>query len=208
MRAHALIIAALVGACSSTGSKGQKELSGLTGEIDQLTKQLEEGKADLKTTLAEHDAIVNMTDGDLVGHYKKFGKGIERVEKDREGVRQQVQRVKDAAGPYFATWKDSNAKISDPGLRARDAQNMEATRGRYEEIYKQGDAAKAAYEPLMKTIKDHYQFWSTNLNASSAAEMKKDSEMLGKNANHFYGLIDKVVEAAKAYNKSVAMRVK
>jgi len=208
MRAYALIMAACLGACSSTGSKGQKELSGLTAEIDELSSQLEEGKADLQGALAEHDAIVNNTDGDFVGHFKKFSKGIDTVEKDREGIRARVQKVKDAAAPYFATWKDDNAKITDPGLRARDAQNMEATRGRYEEIYKRGDEAKAAYEPLMQTLKDHRQFWSNNLNAASAADMKKDSEQLKKNASTLYGLIDKVVESAKAYNKSVAMRVK
>jgi hypothetical protein len=206
MRAYLITVAAFVAACSSTGSKGQKELQDLTGEIKTLTTMLTDGKADLQSTMKEHDAIVNNTDGDYVGHYKAYAKGIDRVEKDREGVRKQVQKVKEAAAPYFSRWKDDNAKISDPGLRERDAKNMAATQARYDEIYKNGDAAKAAYDPLMKTLKDHRQFWSNNLNASSAAEMKGDSQALDKQANAFYGLIDKVVESAHQYNASVAMR--
>ncbi|HEX5135620.1 MAG TPA: DUF2959 family protein [Planctomycetota bacterium] len=208
MRVTAFVLAALIGACSSTGSKGQKELADLTGEIDSLQKQLSEGKADLQKTLAEHDAIVNNKDGDFVGHYKKYKSGIERVSKDRDGIRERVDKVKAAAEPYFARWRDENSKITDPGLRARDAANMSTTRSRYDEIFKAGDAAKAAYEPLMETLKNHSQFWSNNLNAESAAQMKGDTEKLDKDANAFYGLIDKVVETAKKYNESVAMRVK
>jgi chromosome segregation ATPase len=208
MRFYVFALLALVGACKAGATKGQKELEDLSGQIGKLSKQLSEGKDDLKTTMAEHDAIVNNKDGDFVGHFKKFSKGIETVEKDREGIKGQVQKVKDAASPYFTRWKDDNVKITDPGLRERDAKNMEATRARYEEIYKRGDEAKAAYDPLMVTLKNHHQFWSNNLNAESAAQMKGDTEALDKNANTLYGLIDNVVAAAKKYNDSVAMRQK
>jgi len=206
MRAFPCLIAVLVAACSSTGSKGQSELQDLTTQIRKLTEQLQGGKSDLQKTLAEHDAIVNNTDGNFVGHYKQYVKGIDTVEKDREEIKKQVQRVKDAAAPYFSRWRDENSKITDAGLRERDAKNMDATRARYEEIFRVGDAARAAYEPLMVTMKNHRQFWANNLNASSAAEMKKDSEALNKNAKHLYDLIDTVVSTAQKYNESVAMR--
>jgi len=208
MRLYVFALLALVGACKSGATQGQKELEDLTGQITKFSKQLEEGKADLQTTMAEHDAIVNNKDGDFIGHYKKFSKGIETVQKDRDGVRAQVEKVKAAAIPYFTRWKEDNTKITDPGLRERDAKNMESTHARYEEIYKRGDEAKAAYDPLMVTLKNHHQFWSNNLNAESAAQMKGDTEALDKNANTLYGLIDNVVAAAKKYNDSVAMRQK
>jgi uncharacterized protein YwgA len=207
MRVTAFVLAVLIGACSSTGSKGQKDLSDLTGEIDKLQKELTTGKVDLQKTLAEHDAIVDNKDGDYLGHYKKYKSGIEAVEKDREKVRARVEKVKAAAEPYFGRWRDDNSKITDPGLRARDANNLATTRSRYDEIFKAGDAAKAAYEPLMETLKNHSQFWSNNLNAESAAQMKGDSAKVQKDADALYGLIDKVVETAKKYNESVAMRV-
>ena len=208
MRAYAFVIAAaFVGACSSTGSQGQKELANLTGEIEKLVKELEGGKADLQKTIAEHDAIVNNTDGNFVGHYKAFGKGIETVEEDRQDIRERIQKVKDAAAPYFARWSDDNAKLTDPGLRDRDKKNMEETKARYDEIYKVGDEARNAYEPLMATLKQHQQFWSNNLNANSAAQLKGDTEKIDKSATALYGLIDKVTAAGKKYNESVAMRV-
>ncbi|MFI5404070.1 MAG: DUF2959 family protein [Planctomycetota bacterium] len=208
MRFYVFALAALVGACKSGATQGQKELEDLTGQIGKFSKELEAGKADLQTTMAEHDAIVNNKDGDFIGHYKKFTKGLETVQKDRDGIRAQVEKVKAAAIPYFTRWKEDNVKITDPGLRERDAKNMDATHARYEEIYKRGDEAKAAYDPLMVTLKNHHQFWSNNLNAESAAQMKGDTEALDKNANTLYGLIDNVVAAAKKYNDSVAMRQK
>jgi chromosome segregation ATPase len=206
MRAYAFALAALMAACSSTGSKGQKALADLTGEIDGLVKQLEAGKTDLQKVIAEHDAIVDNTDGDFVGHYKKFSKGIDTVEKQREKIRERVQKVKDTAAPYFATWRDDNTKIGEASLRERDKMAMEATQKRYEEIHSAGEEAKAAYEPLMAKLKDHRQVWSNNLNATSAAAMKKDADGLKKDADKVYGLIDKVIETAKKYNASVAMR--
>jgi chromosome segregation ATPase len=207
MRFYVFVIAAFVGACSSTGSQGQKELANLTSEIEKLSKELEAGKADLQKAIAEHDAIVNNTDGNFVSHYKAFGKGIETVEEDREDIRARIQKVKDAAAPYFARWSDDNAKLTDPGLRDRDKKNMEETKARYDEIYKAGDEAKNAYEPLMATLKQHHQFWSNSLNANTAAQLKGDTEKIDKSANSLYALIDKVVSTAKKYNESVAMRV-
>jgi hypothetical protein len=86
MRVKAFVLAALIGACSSTGSKGQSELADLTGEIDKLVKELETGKTDIQKALIEHDAIVNNTDGNFVGHYKKYKSGLETVEEDRKAV--------------------------------------------------------------------------------------------------------------------------
>jgi hypothetical protein len=149
---------------------------------------------------------VNNTDGNYVGHYKSYAKQLDRVAEDRAGVSEQVQKVKEAAAPYFSRWKDDNSKISDPNLRERDARNLAATQARYDEIFKNGDAAKAAYGPLMKTLGDHRQFWANNINAEAAAQMKPDSEKLDKDVQHFYSLVDKVVESARKYNESVAMR--
>ena len=207
MRVQAILLAAFLAACSSTGSKGQSELQDLTGEIKKLSTELTEAKTDLQKALAEHDSIVDNKDGDYVGHYKKFKSAVETVEKDRKGISERVDKVKAAAEPYFNRWRDENSKITDPGLRETDARNMSASRARYDEIFKAGDAAKAAYEPLMETLKNHVQFWSNNLNADSASQMKGAAEKLGKDANNLYGLIDKVVESAKKYNESVAMRV-
>lgn len=207
MRVRAIVLAALVAACSSSGSKGQSELSDLTGQIDRLVKELTEGKVALQKALAEHNAIVDNKDGDFVGHYKKYSSALDDVAESRTAISERVTKVKGAAEPYFIRWRDENSKISDPGLRERDSKNMAATRARYDEIFKAGDAAKAAYEPLMKTLQDHRQFWSNNLNAESAAQMKGDTEKLDKDANGLYGLIDKCSETARKYNESVAMRV-
>jgi chromosome segregation ATPase len=201
----ALFAAALV-ACKSGQSEGQKKIEDLTARINDLRANIEKGKTELQNTIKEHDAIANTVDGDLIGHYKKFSKGIERVEKQREEIRDSVEKVRAAATPYFDQWKADLAKISEEGLRKRSEERMNETRARYQDVHKIGEEAKAAYDPLMATLKNHHAYWASDLNAASAASLKGDTEKIDGNAQKLYGLMDKVVEAAKKYNDSVAMR--
>jgi len=210
MKTMALALAcAVVVACGSSGkTEGQKQIDQLTSAINDLAKSVETGKATLQTTIAEHNAVVDNKDGDLIGHYKKFNTGLDKTEKERQTIVKNREAVKAAADPFFAQWKSELDKFTSPDLKARATERMEETRKRFEAISKIGDEARAAYEPLMATLKDHALFWANDLNADSAKALAKDSEQVNGDAKKLYGLLDQVIEAAKNYNKAVAMRMK
>ena len=71
-----------------------------------------------------------------------------------------------------------------------------------------GDCAAASFLPRDSKLKDHALFWANDLNSASAKALAKDTEKVNADAKKLYGLLDQVIEAAKNYNKAVAMRMK
>jgi len=206
-RIPVVLLASLLSACASSGkSEGQKQVAELTKRINELAAEIEKGKPEIESTIAEHDAIVNVADGDLIGHYRKFARGIERVEAQRERVRKAVYAVRAAATPYYDHWRAETSRIEDDELRKTAQQRLMESRDRYTEVFHLGDQARESYEPLMARLRDHQIFWANDLNADSAVALKMDAEKVAAEAQKLYGLMDEVVTAARRYNETASMR--
>jgi len=202
-----IFAAALVAACASSGkTEGQKQLQDLTSEINKAAKRLEAVRAAITTTMAEHDQIVNNKDGDLIGHYKKFSKGLDKIEEEREELQEQAQKMREAAKPYFDRWKADATKFTNPEMRKRSEERLEQTRQRYEEVKKYGDEVRTAYDAMMATLRDHRLFWASDLNKGSAEALRKDRPKLEQQSQKVIEGIDKVIDWTKKFNEAVAMR--
>jgi len=202
-----VLVAALVGACASSGkTEGQKQLEDLTAQINKLGKELQSVRGTITMTVAEHGQIVNNKDGDLIGHYKKFSKGLEKIEEGRQDVEDQAQKMREAAKPFFDRWKSDATKFTNPDMRKRSEERLEQTRKHYEEVKKFGDELRGAYDAMMATLRDHRLFWASDLNKSSAEALRKDREKVEQQSKKVLDGIDKVLDWTKKYNESVAMR--
>ncbi len=201
-----LCFALLVGCQSGGKTEGQKQLDRLDSQLENLAQTLQESKQGLQDTIAAHDAVVMNQDGDLPAHFKKFTKGIKGCEASQKEVLETLEQIKATAAPYFAKWQQDLAVISDEDLRERSQERMEATQKRMEEMREQGEKAKVAYEPLLRTLNDHAAYLSNDLNVESASSLSKDSEKLHDNANDFYEVVDKAIATTAEYRKAIAMR--
>jgi DNA repair ATPase RecN len=201
-----LALAVLLAGCQGGQTEGQKMVQDLTKAINGFADSLRKGKAEIETTLAEYDQVINNTDGDLLGHFKKFNSGLDSIEKRAEAVRKQSDEVEKAADPFFAQWQADLEKFSSEDMKKRSKERMEETKKRFQEIDKIGDKAKAAYDPLMATLRDHALYLSNDLYKAAAETLKKDAAKIEKAATTLYGLIDQILGAADNYNKAVAMR--
>ena len=197
----------LVAGCESTGkTEGQKQLDQLNSNLEEFTETLEDSKEAIQTTLAEHDAVVANTDGDLPGHYKKFANGIKRCETEQKELIENLEAIQATAAPYFAKWQQDLATINDEDLRERSQERMETVQKRLEDMRAQAEKAKEAYAPLLAKFKDHAAYLSNDLNADSASSLAKDSEDLRENAATLYEVLDKAIATTSDYRKAIAMR--
>lgn len=202
-----LVVVALLGACASSGkTEGQKQIEDLTSQINKLSAILTEVKATVQVTMSEHEQIVNNKDGDLLGHYKKFATGVDKVEELRLKARAQMDAVKAAATPFFERWKQDITKFSSEDMKKRAEARMEETRQRYEEVKAKSEEVRTNYEAMMATLRDHRLFWANDLNATSAAELADDRAGLEQQADVVIAGVNGVIEWAKKYNEAVAMR--
>ena len=201
----ALVAAVVAIGCGGT-PKGTKQLDNLTEAVAEVADSLRDLKGVIKSTLDEHNLIVNNTDGDYRGHYEKFAEGVDDIKDGRDDAKADVDDMRAAAVPFFEQWKLDLAKYNDPDMRARGEARMAETKTRYDEVKKQGDIAKKAYNAMMATLEDHRLAWERDLNAGSAADMKKYRPELEKNWATARDAINAVILWAEKYKASVETR--
>lgn len=202
-----LMIATLVASCAREGSKGRRQTAKLTTTVADFTKSVRQGRVEIETTLASYDAIVNNDGGDLRKPYNTFSKGLEDLERRRERIRRLVDKMEVEADVFFASWERSLEEFTSEEMKQRSRQRMEETRKRYDAIHAEGEAAREAYAPFITVLRGQHLFLSNDLDASAATSLEKDAARIEKTSSTVYETIDAVIEAAEAYNASVAMRV-
>jgi len=197
---------ALVTGCASGKTKGQKQVAELTDRINSFVAELEATQKTLSDTMAAHDAIVHNKDGDLVKPFGNFSDGLDGLDSQAKDLRERREKFDAAAEVYFAEWKAKAAQFNSEDMKKRSMDRLETTRARFKKLDNAGKEIRGKADPLMATLKDHRTYWSSDLNKESAASLAKDDAKVQKQAKEVSDLIQRLIDAGKAYNKSVAMR--
>lgn len=204
----AIGIAVVFIGCGAGKTEGQKKRDALSDAVEDLRDQLSKAKTVLGSTISEYDATVNNKDGDMIGHYKKFNTGIDDVEKQVEKVRAANKNVEVKAQGVWIEWQAGINNINDDGLKKASQERMDAVKKKFEAIDKEGDEAGAAYEKLMKDLKNHRNFLGTgDINQESVKILAKDWPKMQENAKTVSAFIDKMVGMCNNYLKQSAMKV-
>ena len=202
-----VVAGALLVACGSSGqTEGQKQIEDLTKAINKLADSMREGKAEVERTLASYDATINNKDGDLLKHFKAFNSGLDKIEKRREDISKRGDELDAVAEQFFATWESTITKMQSPEMQNRSKERLAETKKNFQQIDKWGDEGKAAYDPLMTTLRDHALYLSSDLNAAAAKSLEKDAAKVDGNAKKLLEIMDKLLAAADEYNQRVAMK--
>lgn len=205
--ASLLVLGAIVLAgCASGATKGQQNVDNLTKAINRLGDSIQNGRAELEAMLTAYDQVINNEDGDLLTPFKTFHAGIGKVEKAREDIQKRGADAEAAADAFFAEWQATLQKFQSEDMKKRSQERMDKTRARFLEIDKASDEARAAYQPLMATLKDHDLYLSNDLNQESVKTLEKDAKDIKMNADTVFKLIDGVLDFIEKYNEAVAMR--
>jgi hypothetical protein len=202
-----VVAGALLVACGGSGqTEGQKQIEDLNKAINNLADSMRDGKAEIERTLASYDAVINNKDGDLLKHFKAFNKGLDNIEKRRADVKENGDALQTVADQFFATWEATITKMQSEDMQKRSKERMATTKKSFEQIDKWGDEGRAAYEPLMTTLRDHALYLSSDLNPAAAKSLEKDAVKVDGNAKNLLDIMDKFLAAADEYNKKIAMK--
>jgi phosphoenolpyruvate-protein kinase (PTS system EI component) len=198
--------AILLAGCASGATSGQKNVDNLTKAINRLGDSITKGKAELEAMLTAYDQVINNKDGDLLTPFKTFHSGLDRVEKARADIQKKGTEAEIAADAFFAEWQTTLTKFQSEDMKKRSQERLETTRARFKEIDKTSDEARAAYQPLMATLRDHDLYLSNDLNQEAVKTLSKDAEGIKMNGDTLFKLIDDVLARIDKYNEMVAMK--
>jgi phosphoenolpyruvate-protein kinase (PTS system EI component) len=192
--------------CESGATSGQKNVDNLTKAINKLGDSITKGKAELEAMLAAYDQVINNKDGDLLTPFKAFHSGLDKVEKQRADIQKKGTEAEIAADAFFAHWQQDLQKFQNDDMKKRSQDRLDKTRERFKEIDKTADEARASYQPLMATLRDHDLYLSNDLNQEAVKTLSKDAKDIKMNGDTVFKLIDDVLARIAKYNEVVAMK--
>jgi len=192
--------------CESGATSGQKNVDNLTKAINKLGASVTKGKTELEAMLAAYDLVISNKDGDLLTPFKTFHSGLEKVEKARADIQKKGTEAEIAADAFFAHWQQDLQKFQSDDMKKRSQDRLDKTRDRFKQIDKTADEARAAYQPLMATLRDHDLYLSNDLNQEAVKSLSKDAKDIKMNGDTVFKLIDDVLARIGKYNEVVAMK--
>jgi phosphoenolpyruvate-protein kinase (PTS system EI component) len=195
----------LVG-CESGATSGQKNVDNLTKSINKLGDGIKKGRTELEAMLTAYQQVINNQDGDLLTPFKTFHSGLDKVEKARANIQKVGTEAEIAADAFFAHWQQDLQKFQSDDMKKRSQDRLDQTKARFKEIDKTSDEARAAYQPLIATLKDHDLYLSNDLNQEAVKTLTKDAKDIKMNGDTLFKLIDDVLARIDKYNEVVAMK--
>lgn len=197
---------ALAAGCAGPKTEGQKKMSQLSEQMEQLGSALTASKADVETMLKAHDMLVANADADLSGNFSRFQSAIDRCDTRQKGIGTLMDQIAATSTSYFAGWQADLDRIDDSGLRERSEQRMEQVKSRLELVETQVTSAKTAFEPLLSTLHDHLVFLSNDLTNDAAASLSKDSGKLRTDVGSLYTALDKGAQPVQECARALSTR--
>jgi hypothetical protein len=80
--------------------------------------------------------------------------------------------VDDVAKALFKEWEGELGQYSSPELKAKSAEELRATKARYEQLLAAMRAAEAKMKPVLAAFHDQVLFLKHNLNAQAIASLE------------------------------------
>jgi chromosome segregation ATPase len=187
----------------STDPAAVKETKRLVKEAETLIKDVEVLQEQIRTTLAAHGALFSGRYEDLRKPYRQLDKEIDKCEKRRVAVRDQVDRTKSRADDYFRGWTANLPAISSEDLRTRSAARANDARERFEGILETGRRAAAEYQPFLAQLRDQWTYLGHDLNPSGIDSLRADADQLNGQGSQLQLTLDDSLRQARAYVDSM-----
>jgi len=185
---------------------GVRQTERLAKKAEALIDAVEEVQAQVRATLAAHDALIFGGASDLRKPYRALDKEIERTGKRREAVRKKADAAKGESTEYFRAWAGTLPLIDDDELRARSEQRLRDSRARFDGIVDAGLRAAQAYEPFIGRLRDQWNYLGHDLNRSGVESLRPDAQQLADEGRTLLAEIDDNLRQSRDYVASIRSR--
>lgn len=170
----------LVGCSSNT--KGPKRSATAADGIGVVKQEVNKVLAQLETTVAALNDLVNAPKSDLTPQYKHFSNQVNKLEDLAKKVAARNQSMRAKTDAYFSTWERESTAIKDENIRQVSAERRAAAKASFEKMRTEVAAGKAAFTPLMDQLKDIQLYLSNDLTTAGITSCKPIAAEANANA--------------------------
>ena len=156
-------------------------------------------KEQFKTTLEKFKSVTNFNGGDLEAKYNELSAEYDRCAARAEAVNGQVTSVDAVAQAMFKEWNDELAQYSSAELKAKSAEELRATRAKYDQLLAAMRAAESKMKPVLAAFHDQVLFLKHNLNAQAIASLEGTKVRLQGDVDRLIAEMQKSIDESNKF---------
>ena len=202
--AFALVAAStLLRPAPAVAQSGPEQTQKFLKTVESTVKAIGESRMQLQKAVGTYNSIIEVTAKDLKSAYTDLGREITESEKKVAAGRPKVEEMNTAAAGYFAARNAALQAITDPDLRKRSEERLNATYAQFEKISTAGKDTRQSFDTLMTDAKNQFTFLGHDLNASAIASLKPDAAKFNGRAATVFAKVDGVTRMFDEYIASM-----
>jgi Skp family chaperone for outer membrane proteins len=204
----ALGLVCLGAGCSSTYYNAMEKFGFakrdiLVDRVDDTRQAQGEAKEQFASALEHFIAVTRVDGGELQRKYEELNREFERSEKSAKEVHDRIAAVEDVAEALFREWKQELSQYSNASLRSESQRQLDATRGRYDDLLRLMRRAASRMDPILATFRDQVLFLKHNLNARAIASLDGTTRTLETDISRLITDMEASIRESEDFIKSM-----
>lgn len=169
----------LLTSCASTGyDEGNKTAANIQTAADLIAAL----PAQIDTTLASLNEIVNQPQADLRPQYKQFAANVAKVESSAKEIGAARRAMGAKQKEFFAKWDEQLAQIKNEDIKARSESRKAEVNQKLLAVKKSYSVAEMDFQPFMSDLRDVQKFLSVDLTPGGVAAIKDTAAKASQHA--------------------------
>jgi chromosome segregation ATPase len=174
----------LVVGCSSS-DPGRERANKTVASLQSTRTRVADARKQVDKTLASANAMQS-GQGDLAKLYNQYKSDVAKLESQAAEARERAADMQARKNEYTQQWAQQSSQMTSPELKAASEARATKVKERYDGITAKAAAAKEAYEPFSKSLKELQTYLSNDLTregVNAASQMFTKINTDGKNVN-------------------------
>lgn len=171
----------------------------LVDRVEDARAEQAEAQEVFASALDEFRALVDIDGGELERQYDKLNASYERSKKQAGDVRTRIKSVNDVGDRLFREWESELKLYESADLRRRSREQLEATRGNYEQLLAAMNRAADKMDPVLELYEDQVLFLKHNLNARAISSLELERTRIEEQVEALISEMNSAIEEADAF---------
>lgn len=126
-----------------------------------------------------------------------------RSEEKADELHKRIEAIEEVSDALFNEWEEELAQYSSERLRRSSAQQLDATRERYQQLIGAMRRAESKIEPVLQPLRDQVLYLKHNLNARAIAALQQDLSSIRSDVSSLIQELEEAVAEADRFITSM-----